>query len=471
MLCVRLFGGLALESDGVALPMPERRQACSLLGWLALHPGMHPRSEVAARFWPEVLDSSARKSLRTELVAVRHALGSAGEGALVATRDMVGLVGDGVCVDAREFERLVRDARLQEAVELGDGELLAGLDDEWVYAARESHRQRLGDVLERLAAQAEATGALEHAIGLSRRRVELDPLREDAQRELIRRLIDAGELSAARVAFDDLARRLRAELRVPPSRETRRLLDDIHGHAEAAASTADAPPLPAALAAAGAQPVRRPRRRRRLAPRPVVASPGRVRSARGHRRPTRDRQDAARQRARPCRAWRGGCGAPRPLSRGGADLLPAVRRGVRSLRRGGTARGAAGPGGQLRWRARPARARVRPATPRASGAGRRRRGGRALPAVRGRLLPALEHVAIVAGRAGAGGPALGRQAHRPAARARGALDRGRARARHRHLPRHGARRAAGRPCSPTCTASGRSSGCGWEACTAERSPP
>ena len=218
MLCVRLFGGLALESDGVALPMPERRRACSLLGWLAFHPGMHPRSEVAARFWPEVLDSSARKSLRTELVAVRHALGSAGEGALVATRDMVGLVGDGVCVDAREFERLVQDPRLQEAVELSDGELLAGLDEDWVYAARESYRQRLGDVLERLAGQAEATGALEHAIGLSRRRVELDPLREDAQRALIRRLIDAGELSAARVAFDDLARRLRAELRVPPAR-------------------------------------------------------------------------------------------------------------------------------------------------------------------------------------------------------------------------------------------------------------
>jgi DNA-binding SARP family transcriptional activator/tetratricopeptide (TPR) repeat protein len=254
MLCVRLFGGLALESDGVALPMPERRRACSLLGWLALHPGMHPRSEVAARFWPDVLDSSARKSLRTELVAVRHALGSAGESALVATRDMVGLVGHGVRVDAREFERLVGDGRLQAAVELSGGELLAGLEDEWVYAARESHRDRVGDVLERLAAHAEATGALEAAIGLSRRRAELDPLREDAQRELIRRLIAAGELSAARMAFDDLARRLRAELRVTPSRETRRLLDEIHGDGEASASAADAPSLPAALGRPGRSP-------------------------------------------------------------------------------------------------------------------------------------------------------------------------------------------------------------------------
>ena len=262
MLRVRLFGGLALESEGVALPMPERRRACSLLGWLALHPGMHPRSEVAGRFWPEVLDSSARKSLRTELVAVRRALGAAGEGVLVATRDMVGLAGDGVFVDAREFERLVREGRLEEAVDLCDGELLPGLDDEWVYEARESHRHRLGDVLERLAADAEAAGALTDAVRISRRRVELDPLREDAHRELIRRLIAAGEASAARLAFDDLARRLRAELHVAPSRETRRLLEAIHAHDALRSAAAESlPPLPAGAGAARAQPVRRPRGR------------------------------------------------------------------------------------------------------------------------------------------------------------------------------------------------------------------
>jgi DNA-binding SARP family transcriptional activator/tetratricopeptide (TPR) repeat protein len=249
MLRVRLFGAFALESDGVSLPMPERRRACSLLGWLALHPGMHPRSEVAGRFWPDVLDSSARKSLRTELVTVRRALGSAGEEVLVATRDMVGLVGDAALVDARQFERLVREGRLQEAVDLCDGELLPGLDEEWVYEARESHRHRLGEVLERLAADAEASGALEDAVRISRRRVELDPLREDAHRELIRRLIAAGEISAARVAFDELARRLRTELHVPPSRETRRLLEAMHAHGGVPVSAAAeaAPPLPPAL--------------------------------------------------------------------------------------------------------------------------------------------------------------------------------------------------------------------------------
>src|SRR6188472_78434 len=250
MLRVRLFGAFALESDGVALPMPERRRACALLGWLALHPGVHPRSEVAGRFWPDVLESSARKSLRTELVAVRRALGSAGDDVLLATRDTVGLVGHDVVVDTREFERLVRDGRLEEAADLRRGELLPGLDEDWVYEARASHRQRFGDVLARLASEAEAAGAMQDAIRLSRRGIELDPLREDTHREHIRRLIAAGEVAAARRAFDDLARRLRTELQVPPSRETRRLLEAIHARAGASAPAAAemAPRLPPALA-------------------------------------------------------------------------------------------------------------------------------------------------------------------------------------------------------------------------------
>jgi DNA-binding SARP family transcriptional activator/tetratricopeptide (TPR) repeat protein len=248
MLRVRLIGAFALECDGVPLPMPERRQARSLLGWLALNEGLHPRSEVAGRFWPDVLDSSARKSLRTELVAVRRALGPAGDGVLVATRDLVGLAD--VVVDAREFERLIREGRLDAAAELCDGELLPGVDSEWVYTAREAHRQRLSDVLDRLSADAEAAGALADAIRVSRRRLAVDPLSETAHRELIRRLVAAEEISAARVAYDDLARRLRTELRVAPSRETRQLLDSIHAGEGPAASlaTEEPPPSPPALA-------------------------------------------------------------------------------------------------------------------------------------------------------------------------------------------------------------------------------
>src|SRR5688500_15373029 len=116
MLRVRLAGSLALESDGSDLPLPRSRRARGLLAYLAAHPGAHGRGELAARFWPDVLDESARTSLRAALTELRHALGPEAE-RLVVTRETVAL--DGAWVDLRETGAAAID-----------GELLAGMDDE-----------------------------------------------------------------------------------------------------------------------------------------------------------------------------------------------------------------------------------------------------------------------------------------------------------------------------------------------------
>ena len=80
----------------------------SLLAYLLLHPGPHPRARLAGRFWPDVLDTSARASLRSALWAVREALERVGGGAyLAADRTHVGIAGDlPRSVDAEEFDRL-----------------------------------------------------------------------------------------------------------------------------------------------------------------------------------------------------------------------------------------------------------------------------------------------------------------------------------------------------------------------------
>ena len=88
MLRVHVLGDLALELDGESLDPPAGRRARELLGWLALNPGPHARSELAARFWPDVLDSSARASLRTALHDLRRGLGAA-SGQLTASRGQV----------------------------------------------------------------------------------------------------------------------------------------------------------------------------------------------------------------------------------------------------------------------------------------------------------------------------------------------------------------------------------------------
>jgi hypothetical protein len=80
MVRVRVLGELALEVDGNAVELPASRRARSLLGLLAVERRGHARSQVAARFWPEVLDESARTSLRSALSALRKALATMDQG-------------------------------------------------------------------------------------------------------------------------------------------------------------------------------------------------------------------------------------------------------------------------------------------------------------------------------------------------------------------------------------------------------
>ena len=129
MLRVRLLGGLALEPGDV----PSSRPARELLAWLALHPGRHPRLELAQRFWPDVPEASARANLRTTLHELRRALGDAAVH-LDVDREHVGL--RDVWVDLHELG----PAELLEA-----GEPLTGIDRDWAIAARDEHRERARD--------------------------------------------------------------------------------------------------------------------------------------------------------------------------------------------------------------------------------------------------------------------------------------------------------------------------------------
>ncbi len=243
MLRVELFGGVRASIDGRPVQAPARRRAWSLLAWLALHPGLHARSGVAAAFWPDVLDQSARGSLRSALWSLRRALGPSGDDALVITGDSIGIdPARGAWVDALAFDELVAAGRLEEAVELCRGPLLAGIEEDWAVRAADEHRDRLADVLERLAAAAEAGGDLARAVRLTRRQTALDPFGEEAHRRLMRRHAEAGDLPAALNVYARLVDRLRGELRLAPSAATRALAAELRDPARAASAGGAAPP-------------------------------------------------------------------------------------------------------------------------------------------------------------------------------------------------------------------------------------
>jgi DNA-binding SARP family transcriptional activator len=256
MLRVRLLGGLQAELDGVPLAPPDGRRARALLAWLALHPGVHPRARLAARFWPDVRDASARASLRSATWGLRSSLGDGGDSCLRATRDELGIPEEALETDVAGFARLVEAGRLEEAADLGAGELLPDLEEDWVYEARDEHRARLADVLATLAARAEADGDLPAAVAWSRRRAALDPLSEEPQRELMRRLAAAGDRAAALGVYGRMRNRLREQMGVLPSPETRRLAEELRaGRAPEPPAAAGGPGEPAAHRAPGLPPL------------------------------------------------------------------------------------------------------------------------------------------------------------------------------------------------------------------------
>lgn len=215
VLRVRLLDEFEVRVGTRLVEPPASHHAWELLAWLALHPGDHPRSVVAARFWPGVLDRSARASLRSAAWAMRRALGADGGGAVRAGRERIGLL---CSTDVARFDRLVEQGALEQAASLAHGPLLADFDEDWVLEARAEHTDRLATVLVDLADTARSP---RDAVAHARRRLALEPLDEAADHDLMDRLVAAGDRAGALAVHDRLVRRLRTQLALAPSAQTR----------------------------------------------------------------------------------------------------------------------------------------------------------------------------------------------------------------------------------------------------------
>jgi DNA-binding SARP family transcriptional activator len=252
VLQVRLLGELEVKRHGATILSPPSQRPWALFAYLALSPRPLARADLAARFWPDVLDASARASLRSALWTLRRAVGEW----LVVDRDRVGLCQDRPpWVDVREFERLAAQGRQQQALELCRGDLLEGLDDEWALAKRQRHRERVVELLEALAEGAQARGAVREALEWTRQQAERDPLDEAVHRRLMGRLEAAGERAAALRVYQSFSERLRHQLRVAPSPLTREVAERLRGgpHRAPARTRPAAPAPPTPLVGRGAE--------------------------------------------------------------------------------------------------------------------------------------------------------------------------------------------------------------------------
>jgi DNA-binding SARP family transcriptional activator len=248
VLRARLLGALEVELNAAVIDSPASQRPWAVFAYVALAPRPVARGELASRFWPDVLDQSARASLRSALWTLRRQLGDE----LVVEGERVGLRDEpDAWVDVREFERLVA-ADPEAALSLCHrGDLLEGLEDDWAISARDRHRARVIELLEELALAAEERGAAREAVELTRRQVEQDRFDEDAHRRLIERLDRAGDRASAMRTYRTLAERLRRELGVAPSAQTRGLVERLRAATPPHPVTGVAAPAPASLTLLG----------------------------------------------------------------------------------------------------------------------------------------------------------------------------------------------------------------------------
>jgi DNA-binding SARP family transcriptional activator len=247
VLRARLLGALEVELNGAVIDSPVSQRPWAVFAYLLLVSRPVTRSDLASLFWPDVLDQSARASLRSALWTLRRHVGDA----LDVTGERVGLAeGSEVWIDVREFGRLA-GSDPPAALDLCRGDLLEGLEDDWAVAARDRHRGRVLELLEQLANDAEDRGETRDAIEFTRQQVERDRFDEEAHRRLIVRLDGAGDRAGAMRAYRTLAERLRRELGVAPSRQTRELVERLRAATPAYPITGVRPPTPGLLGLIG----------------------------------------------------------------------------------------------------------------------------------------------------------------------------------------------------------------------------
>jgi predicted ATPase/DNA-binding SARP family transcriptional activator len=259
---IQLLGELRITFAGRDVPRSFTRKIGGLLGYLACFlERAHPRDALIELFWPEVDRESGRTSLRSALPLLHrlleplpHTPEASSDSALIADRQTVRLDPERVTTDVVEFECDLQAAAqaapaeqaalLERAVLLYSGELLPGYSEPWVLAERARLAAAYGRGLRGLAAARARQGDPAGAIEAARRAVQVDPLEEAGQYELIRQYAAAGRIAAARRQYQELERLLKAELGVAPSQSLSTFLDQGERSRVSSLPAPETPPAP-----------------------------------------------------------------------------------------------------------------------------------------------------------------------------------------------------------------------------------
>jgi DNA-binding SARP family transcriptional activator len=215
-----LLSQFELSYGGEPLPLPPSGQR--VVAFVAMRGRWVLRSIVAGRLWPDTADDYAGRSLRSALWRVNQP----GLPVIETNRTHVRLARH-VVVDLHEVmdraRRLVAgwsdDDGVVEDMFLGTltAELLPDWDDDWVIVERERVRHLRLHALEMLCDRLTIAGRYAEAVEAGIAAVRGEPLRESAQRMLIRAHLAEGNVVEAVRQYSAYRQLLTDELGIVPS--------------------------------------------------------------------------------------------------------------------------------------------------------------------------------------------------------------------------------------------------------------
>ncbi len=247
MLKLYFLGPPRIELEDVAVHI-RRRKALALLVYLVATDRTHARDALATLFYPDLDQSRARAYFRRDLGMLNSEL--TGDW-LTADHEMVGLSENAeFWTDVAQFRHYLATCDdlvqanedinpdclplLTAAAGVYKDHFLAGFSlsdcpefDEWQFFEAEELRQELTRGLNGLVTGLMAQEQYDQALPFGRRLLNLDPLHEPAQRQLMSLYAHAGQRAAALRQYENCVSLLDDELSLVPEEETTRLYEAI----------------------------------------------------------------------------------------------------------------------------------------------------------------------------------------------------------------------------------------------------
>jgi len=240
----------------------DTQKAASLFAFLLLKRGRWvSREKLWGVLWSDASEERARRNLSTTLWRVRRAILGVDGISINLGRVLVKLEAPGVYVDVDEFRNYSKEAEtadlprrkslLEAAEALYTGDLLEGFAEDWCEEERRHLHAAYQDLLRKLSGAFMESSDFTRAVTYLEKLVRLEPLDEEAHRDLMRVYHILGRRSAALAQFSKLKSVLKDELGIEPSAHTVQLFEHIRTHGSDALSAGTGKP---SLSAGGTQP-------------------------------------------------------------------------------------------------------------------------------------------------------------------------------------------------------------------------